>query len=365
MVERISRLLEQLKEQNHESILVTSKANVFYLSGYYTDPHERLVGVYADHIGNPVLILPQMEKADAIKSGWTSDILGYDDQTNPWKLLASYLQGEKRLPSNVAVERDHFTLERQEFLQTALPNVTLSGAEETLRKLRLIKDQKELVIMKQAASLADFGVETGIKALAEGKTELEIVAEIEFALKKQGVREMSFSTLVLTGENTASPHGNPGQNKIKAGDMVLFDLGVVYQGYCSDITRTVAFKKVNEKQKEIYNTVLYSQIAAIQKSQVGTPAGDIDKAARAVITEAGYGEYFTHRVGHGIGVDVHEYPSMNSENTLKLTEGMSYTIEPGIYVPNVGGVRIEDEIFITKKGPELLTKHPKELQIIE
>ncbi|MDY0405335.1 M24 family metallopeptidase [Virgibacillus sp. 179-BFC.A HS] len=176
---------------------------------------------------------------------------------------------------------------------------------------------------------------------------------------------MSFATTAISGAKTASPHGTPGNKKIEKGDMVLFDLGVIYEGYCSDITRTVAFKSVTDEQQKIYDTVKVAQQKAIDASQLGTATGEIDKAARRYIEQAGYGEYFKHRIGHGLGIETHEYPSMHENNKLELKAGMCYTIEPGIYVPGQGGVRIEDMIFMTEKGAEILTESPKELRIID
>src|SRR5699024_1092633 len=166
----------------------------------------------------------------------------------------------------------------------------------------------------------------------------------------QGVEGMSFSTMALSGTKTASPHGTPGKKSIKKGDLVLFDLGVIHGGYCSDTTRTVAFQSITEEQKNIYETVLKAEQLAIDASKIGVSVGSIDLAARNHIDEMGYGKYFTHRIGHGLGIETHEYPSMHSQNKLKLDKGMCYTIEPGVYVPNTGGVRIEDMIFMTENG---------------
>jgi Xaa-Pro dipeptidase len=213
--------------------------------------------------------------------------------------------------------------------------------------------------------MADFGVEVGVKALKEGITEMEVLATIEFELKKKGIREMSFSTMVLFGEKAGDPHGNPGNRTLKAGDFVLFDLGVMLDGYCSDITRTFVYKSATEKQKEIYNTVLQAELASLEASKPGNRIGDLDQIARDIITNAGYGEQFPHRIGHGLGINVHEFPSMSHLNDGTLVKGMVYTIEPGIYVPEIGGVRIEDDVLVTEDGFETLTKYPKELQIIE
>ncbi len=238
------------------------------------------------------------------------------------------------------------------------------SAEEKLRKLRMIKSEKEIVKIREACRLADLAVEIGVHEIAEGKTEMEILATIEFEMKKMGY-EMSFSTMVLTGANAASPHGTPGMTKVQRGDLVLFDLGVVYDGYCSDITRTVAYGDINEKQAEIYETVRKAQEAAISVSKPGISCAELDLTAREIIREKGYGNYFPHRLGHGLGISVHEYPSITETNPLRLQEGMVYTIEPGIYVPNVAGVRIEDDVYITETGYEILTKYPKSIQIIK
>ena len=169
----------------------------------------------------------------------------------------------------------------------------------------------------------------------------------------------------LSGPKTASPHGVPGDRKIQKGDFILFDLGVVYNGYCSDITRTVAFGEPTDAQREIYETVKKAEQAAVDLVGPGVQAKEIDDAARNVIDDAGFGDYFTHRIGHGLGISVHEYPSITGTNEMELEEGMVFTIEPGIYKSDVTGVRIEDDVVVTADGVEVLTKFPKDLQIIE
>ncbi|QHS23015.1 aminopeptidase P family protein [Virgibacillus sp. MSP4-1] len=361
---RIDHLLKQMNQRQIDSALITSKANIYYFSNYLTDPHERLVAIFVDQKGHALLILPEMEEKDAMAAGWSEDILSYNDDTDPWVLLKNYVEQTGHVPESMAVEKDNLSLTRGEIVAQSFPNSEIKDATDLLNQLRVQKDQKEFQLLKQAAQLADFGVKTGIKAIEEGKSEMEIVAEIEYALKREGVSEMSFSTLVLAGDKTSSPHGNPGKQKVEPGNFVLFDLGVVYEGYCSDITRTVAYKHASAEQEKIYNTVLKAEKAAIDACEIGRPVGDIDKTARHLIDQAGYGKYFMHRIGHGLGIDVHEHPSMSGNNTLPLKEGMCFTIEPGIYIPEVGGVRIEDDIFMTEKGPEILTSYPKDLQII-
>lgn len=365
MEKRISELTNWLKQEDISFAFVTSTANIFYLSKFYTNPHERVAGVAVFQNEEPFLICPQMEAAEAKKAGWNFEIVGYSDTDNPWEFIKNAVQKRNIDVRTIAIEKEHLTFDRVENLQNIFPTITFKAVEDKLHELRLIKDETELTILREAAKLADFGVEVGVSAIKEGVSELEIVAKIEYELKKKGVREMSFSTMVITGAKTAAPHGTPGLDLIQKGDLVLFDLGVIVDGYCSDITRTVAYHSINEQQREIYETVLKAQLAAVDASKPGIEIGKLDCTARDIIADAGYGEYFTHRLGHGLGIDIHEFPSLNATNQNALKTGMTFTIEPGIYVPTIGGVRIEDDVYITETGVEVLTKYPKELQIIK
>ncbi|MEH7114620.1 Xaa-Pro peptidase family protein [Neobacillus niacini] len=365
MNQRLINLQTWMKENGIEVSFISSSENVFYLSGFFSDPHERLLGLAVFQEEEPFLVCPGMEVHDVNRSGWNYEIIGYSDIENPWELVHSSIKKRNIGVKNVAIEKEHMNVERYELLTALFPSAAFVSAEEKLRKLRMIKDAKELKSIEEACALADYAIEVGCSEIKEGRTELDVLNAVEFALKQKGVTEMSFSTMVLTGANAASPHGNPGATKIKKGDLVLFDLGVVVDRYCSDITRTVAFGDINDKQKEIYDTVLRGQLAAIEASKPGVTAAEVDLTARRIIAEAGYGEYFPHRLGHGLGISVHEYPSITETNQLVIEEGMVYTIEPGIYVPNVAGVRIEDDILITAVGAKVLTKFPKELQIIK
>jgi Xaa-Pro dipeptidase len=363
--ERLTRLSEWLRQEDIAFAFITSTPNVFYLSGFHTNPHERLLALLVFQEEEPVLVCPNMEVQQVKQTGWSGAIIGYDDTENPWEFIHKHLQKQTITLHKIAIEKEHLNVERFEQLKQITGEALFVSAEDKLHQLRMIKDQQELKILKQAAELADFGVEVGINAIKEGATELEIIAAIEFELKKKGVKEMAFSTMVLTGNKTASPHGKPGLENIQKGDLVLFDLGVVLDGYCSDITRTVAFQSISNEQKDIYETVLKAQLAALDVCKPGEMIGNVDNAARKIISDAGYGEYFTHRVGHGLGIDVHEYPSMNGLNKSPLQPGMTFTVEPGIYIPEIGGVRIEDDVYITESGKEILTQFPKELLIIK
>ncbi|MBO0992333.1 M24 family metallopeptidase [Bacillus sp. SD088] len=363
-MDRLKKLSTWLNKENIEAAFITSPDNIFYLTGFRSEPHERLLGLVVFQEKEPFIVCPAMEKSDARAAGWEHEVIGYQDTDQPWDFIE---QAVKARISNIhqwAVEKNHLIVSRYEELTTRFPGSLLQDAEPILNELRMLKTEQELEYIQKACELADFAVNVGVSEIAEGKTELDIIAAIEYEVKKKGVSGMSFDTMVLTGANAASPHGTPGMTKIKKGDLVLFDLGVVYEGYCSDITRTVAFGEVSAEQEKIYHTVLEAQEAAVNAVKPGILAKQLDKIARDYIADAGYGEYFPHRLGHGLGISIHEYPSITATNPLRMTEGIVFTIEPGIYVPNIAGVRIEDDLLVTKNGAKTLTKYPKTLQIV-
>lgn len=364
MQKRIKAFQNWLVEENIDTAILTSSENVFYFSKFFSDPHERLLAIVLFQNEEPFLVCPQMEVETARAAGFGQTIIGYQDTENPWEKVNAEIQKRVSTVNKIAVEKTHMNVERYEVLLKSYPSAQFISAEEKLNLLRTIKDEDEIEQIRKACELADYAIEVGVNAIKEGISELEIVAAIEYEMKKKGVQKMSFDTTVLAGAKAASPHGVPGAAKVKKGDFVLFDLGVIYEGYCSDITRTVAFGDVSEESRKVYETVLQAQLAAVDASRPGITCAELDQTARNIISDAGYGEYFTHRLGHGLGISIHEYPSVTETNQLVLQPGMVYTIEPGIYIPNKVGVRIEDDILITKDGAEVLTKYPKELQVI-
>ncbi|WP_246880383.1 Xaa-Pro peptidase family protein [Sporosarcina sp. 6E9] len=361
----VTEIQKYLQEQDIDAAFITTPDNVFYISGFDSTPHERLLGVMLFKDADPFLICPLMEVPDAKATGWPHEVIGHVDTEDAWDVVLKAVENRKIAPASVAIEKSHLTVERLERMTELFKGATFHRLDEKLNSMRVIKNEEELANLRIAAELADYAIEVGCREIAEGKTELEILMAIEFEMKKKGVQKMSFETMVLSGPKTASPHGVPGDRKIEQGDFILFDLGVVYNGYCSDITRTVAFGEPTEAKREIYETVKKAEQAAVDLVRPGVKAKEIDEAARNIIDDAGFGEYFTHRIGHGLGISVHEYPSITGANEMALEEGMVFTIEPGIYKPDVTGVRIEDDVVVTANGVEVLTKFPKELQIIE
>ena len=265
----------------------------------------------------------------------------------------------------IGVESIHFRYQETQMCQNEIQGCKLVAADSLFRKLRLNKTKEETALMKKAAEIAESALTETLKIVKIGMTENEIYQELVIQLLRNGSQaKFPFTPIVASGPNSADPHAEVSSRILTDGDFLLFDWGARYKGYCSDITRTFGVGAISEKQREVYNTVLNANLAGIQASKPGVRCGDIDKAARDVIQKAGYGPFFTHRVGHGLGMESHEDPYMFGENDEILETGMSFTVEPGIYLTNEFGVRIEDDATITADGVLTTTTFSKELRVL-
>ncbi|MDO0961633.1 M24 family metallopeptidase [Staphylococcus haemolyticus] len=349
---KIEKITKQLQHEQADAAWITTPLNVFYFTGYRSEPHERLFALLITANGDQTLYCPKMEVEEVKNSPFEGKIIGYLDTENPFEI--DPLSFNKLL-----IESEHLTVKRQRELTQNFGVQHYGDIDQTIKELRNIKNESEIENIREAAKLADKCIEIGTEFLKVGVTEREVVNHIENEIKKFSVSEMSFDTMVLFGDHAASPHGTPGERKLVKDEYVLFDLGVIYNHYCSDMTRTVKFGTPSEEAQTIYNIVLEAETNAIEAIRAGVPLQDIDKIARDIISDAGYGDYFPHRLGHGLGLEEHEYQDVSSTNSNLLEAGMVITIEPGIYVPNVAGVRIEDDILVTENGYEILTHYDK------
>ncbi|EOL42140.1 xaa-Pro dipeptidase [Enterococcus phoeniculicola] len=362
---KLTELKNWMKENHTDLAYISDPGHIAYFAGYESEPHERVLALFVSVDKEPFLFTPALEVEDAQNSSWSYDVIGYLDSQNPWGIIANEITSRYGVPASLSLEKANLTIDRFDALATAFPGTDFStDLTPIIQRLQLIKTEAEKNKLMEAGSWADVAFEIGFKTIKEGVTEQELVAEIEYQLKRQGVMNMSFDTLVLAGENAASPHGTPGKTAVSKNELVLFDLGVIWNGYCSDATRTVSFNEPTEFQEKIYAIVLEAQLKAQEAVKPGVKASELDKIAREVIESYGYGEYFNHRLGHGIGTTVHEYPSLVEGNDLVIEKGMCFSLEPGIYIPEKVGVRIEDCVYVTEDGCVPFTKTPKELQII-
>lgn len=239
--------------------------------------------------------------------------------------------------------------------------VTTVGTDNLIDSLRLIKTEEELQSVIKAQRIAEKAFDHILGFIKEGVTEREIALELDFFMLRNGAEAISFETIAVSGANSSKPHGVPTDKRVQSGDFITMDYGAVVNGYHSDMTRTVAVGEVSDKQAEVYDTVLEAQLRALATLREGVKCSEVDLAARGYITEKGYGEYFRHSTGHGVGIEIHEKPALSPKNDKKLQRGNIVTIEPGIYIPGEFGVRIEDLAIITEKSCENLTKITKEL----
>lgn len=267
----------------------------------------------------------------------------------------------------VLTETESLTLSSYKRIKKALGEFTVSTSDDLSRKiiaLRSIKSKQELELIKKAQALTDDTFNYILNHISLGQTERDIMLDMEFFIRKNGSEGVSFDFIVVSGKNSSLPHGVPTEKRVEKGDFITMDFGAVVGGYRSDMTRTVALNYVTDEQKLIYNTVLSAQQAALKAIKPNVKCCDIDKIARDIIGNAGYSNCFGHGLGHSVGIEIHESPAFNTRDTTLLKSGTVMTVEPGIYIENKFGVRIEDMVYVTEENFENLTKSPKELIIL-
>ncbi|CCI87450.1 aminopeptidase P family protein [Lactobacillus gigeriorum] len=362
----LDKLQTWLQEQNLDLAYISNPITIAYFTGYEMEPHERIFSLVAFKDADPFVFTPALNVEEAKASEWDGDVYGYLDSENPWALIADHIRQRTHEFSKWAIEKDDLSVAHFQFLHEQFADADFNGdVSPFIQRIRLYKTPAEIEKLKGAGEEADFAFKIGFDAIRTGVTERSIAGQIDYQLKLQkGVMHESFETIVQAGANAANPHLGPTMNKIQPNQLVLFDLGTMHEGYASDSSRTVAYGEPSAKQREIYEVNREAQQAAIEAAKPGITAEELDSVARDIITKAGYGEYFIHRLGHGIGKNVHEYPSIVQGNDLVIEEGMCFSIEPGIYIPGFAGVRIEDCGVVTKDGFQPFTHTDKALKIL-
>ena len=363
---RISRLFAAMASAGVEAIVLNPGPSLTYLTGLTFHLMERptvLLAALPDQIG---LILPRLESAKLAQSSQQMQAFAFDDNPAAWPdTFRTACQALGIDGKNVGVEPGRLRFLELSYLQQAAPKAHFQSAADVLESLRMHKDASEVAKMRQAVQIAQDSLEAALKMAQVGMTERELAAELTIQMLRAGAdAEMPFAPIVASGPNSANPHAAPGERRLAAGDLLVIDWGASYQGYVSDLTRTFAIQAVDPQLSAVAAIVADANTAGRAAAKPGIFAGDVDRAARAVIERAGYGEYFTHRTGHGIGMEGHEPPYMFAENSLVLAPGMAFTVEPGIYLPGKGGVRVEDNVVITDTGSETLSNLPRDLRII-
>ncbi len=353
----LSRLQTWLESERLGAALLTDPISIAYLTGFATNPHERLMALVIRD-GRGVLVVPGLEEESASAASRGVAISAWRDGEDPWAVVGSALgSGFEQL----AVEKSHLSLAAWERLQSVVRSVRPVDAGAEIRRLRLRKSADEIEKLEHAARLTDEVTEHILDSLRRGQTELDIASEIERQLASSGSRP-SFGTIVQSGPNSARPHLSPSGRRLVAGDLLLLDFGAEWGGYKADITRTVAIDEPDARQREVHSLVLAAHDAAVAAVRPGVTVGEVDEAARALIRAGGLAERFIHRVGHGLGLEAHEAPSLDPGGEATLEEGMVITIEPGVYLPGWGGIRIEDDVVVEAGGGRMLTRSDRALK---
>jgi Xaa-Pro dipeptidase len=309
----------------------------------------------------PFLVVPILDYEKAAGVSTVNSIYAHEDMGNPYGVLKGHLTSKITC---LGIQKDHLSVSRYEALMQATGAKRAVDVEPKLNQMRVIKTEPEIAAIRRAITCIEEVFHTAIPFVKPGVTEIDIVAEMEYRMKRLGADGPSFDTMVLSGEKTGLPHGIPGTKTIQEGELLLFDAGVFVDGYASDLTRTFAVGDVTDRSKEIYETVLQANRKMIDAVRPGATFGSLDDAARDVIEAKGDGQHFITRAGHGFGLEIHEYPSIHGNNQDLMSAGMVFTAEPGIYIPGLGGVRIEDNVLVTPTGVEVLTTFPKEWTVI-
>ena len=348
----------QLDHHGLDGILLTGEANRFYASGFHSSGTDG-VALVTRRKTYYFTDSRYIEAAQRYVQG--AEIREVGPGRGYGVLLEEVVTGDHL--RRLGFEDAYMTVQDYERYRKAL-SCDLVPASEILWKLRSVKDERELETMTAAQRIAEKALEVILEELRPGVTEREIAARLQYLMLHFGAENMSFDPIVVSGPNGSLPHGVPGERVIQNGEFVTMDFGCIYHGYCSDMTRTVAVGFATEEMQKIYHTVLSAQQAGIHAARAGVTGREVDGAARAVIDAAGYGRYFGHSFGHGVGVEIHESPNASPMNDQPLPAGAVISAEPGIYLPGKLGVRIEDVIVLTEKGCKNLTKAPKELIIL-
>ncbi len=358
---RLSLIVELLQQQQMDALVLNPGPTFTYLTGIQMHLMERPTVLFITSSGQAGLVLPYLEKEKLAGLELELQAFTYEDDPATWGgAFREAIEALSLTQARFAAEPSRLRLLELQFIQTAAPQAAIIDGSSILEGLRLRKDSQELAKMREAALIAQKALIETLKRIHPGMSEKQIAAELVIALYRAGSDiELPFEPIVSSGPNTANPHAAPSERFLQEDDLLLFDWGAGKDGYFSDITRTFTVGEVEPELMRIGEVVLAANAKGREIATPGMPAGAVDKAVRDVIESAGYGAYFTHRTGHGLGMEAHEAPYIFGANIQLLAPGMVFTIEPGIYLPGRGGVRIEDDVVITENGVHSLTDLPR------
>ncbi|MCB2307477.1 aminopeptidase P family protein [Clostridium estertheticum] len=355
--ERLNKVLKIMAKEKIPQMIVSDPAAIFYLTGKWILSGERMLVLYINLDGQNKLFINELFP---INEDLGVEKIWFNDTQNPVEILAKNI--DKEAPMGIDKNWPaHFLIK----LMKLKGGSTFVNGSEILDRVRMCKDENEKDLMRVASKLNDTAVDKMIKLIPKKYSEKKMGKLLSDIWDDMGTQGHSFDPIIGYGANAADPHHEMDESKVKEGDSIVIDIGCKKDSYCSDMTRTVFYKTVSDHSREVYNIVKEANKRGIEKVKAGVRFCDIDAAAREYITEKGYGKYFTHRLGHSIGIEVHDFGDVSAANTDKVQVGQIFSIEPGIYLPGDVGVRIEDLVIVTKDGCEVLNHYTKDLIIVE
>jgi len=355
--DRQKRLKEEMKAKGLSKALITNPNSVFYFTGAFIIPLERFLGFILDVAEESGYLVMPVFEAGRIRDGLTQEV-PFADTQDPLSLASEVLGAAKQ----VGLEKQHLSLFRAEGLLSKQAYQWVD-IEPIIMRMRLLKDEREIQCMQKAAEYTDQLLMDMKVFMKPGVTENQFKGELIKAINQNpNLMGPAFGAQVSSGVHASVAHGLEGDRAFQKGESLIIDVGVIYEHYLCDMTRTYFIGQPDSKLKEMYHVVEEANRAGVEAVEPGIPMARVDNAARNVIEKAGYGQYFTTRVGHGLGLEVHEPPSVHNLNQDLLEVGMVFSVEPGIYIPNFGGIRIEDDVLVTKDGRLSITKHPRTLE---
>jgi Xaa-Pro dipeptidase len=363
---RLDKLTASLRSSGLSAVALNPGPTLTYLTGVAFHLMERPVVLLVTADNDPVLILPELELPKLDLFSYKVQAFSYGENPAEWgNVFRKAAQSLGLDGKRIGVEPRQMRLLEFSHVKAGAPEADYPDASDVLAGLRLRKDKAEVDAMRKAVHIAQDALKATIPLIKIGMTEREVASELLMQLFRQGSEpELPFAPIVSSGPNSANPHASPSERKLQAGDLLVVDWGAAYGGYISDLTRTFAIGQVDAEYTKIHKIVQDANAAGRAAAGPGVPCANVDKAARDVIEAAGYGKYFTHRTGHGIGMEAHEDPYMRGDNMQLLEPGMAFTVEPGIYLTNRNGVRIEDNVVVTETGADVLSNLPREIQVL-
>lgn len=366
IINRLEKLILSLRTSGLDAVALNPGPTLTYLTGAYFHLMERPIVLLVSRETDPAIVLPRLEILKVEQMPYHVQAFPYGENPSDWE--AVFQKAVKSLGldgKRIGVEPNRMRLLEFRYVKAGAPESDFPDASDILGLLRLKKDKEEVEIIRKAVRVAQAALEGTIPHIKIGMAEKELASELATQLLRHGSEpELPFSPIVSGGPNSANGHAIPGDRKLQAGDLLVIDYGAKVDGYVSDITRTFAVGEVDAEYEKIHKIVQQANDAGRTAGKPGVTCAEVDKAARAVIESGGYGEYFTHRTGHGIGLEPHEEPYIRGDNMQMLEPGMAYTVEPGIYLPGRGGVRVEDNVVVTGTGSESLSDMTRDLRVV-